>query len=529
MLRYAIYPIALLALLLAPAAFAADEISTDITADLGGTIASDEDVVEDTGSGAPAKIALGALPAAADVIGYSLAPGGDILFSLDVASSLTGGVDVTPRDVVRYDGSVYTIEFEGADHDIPAGAKIDAIGWIEGDLLLSFDVTVELGAITADDEDLVQLASTTPDDWVLYFDGSANGVPAGADLDGADLLDATGHLALSFDISGAAGGVNFDDEDILDFDPTGDTWTMRYDGSTRFASLAAADVDAVFAPEPARLALGCAALFALVRIRRRRVAALSFALVASALVSSAAHAVDGVVEINQACAAVGCLSGDDPGLPVTISTSGSFRLTSDLVVPDANTTGVFVADDATLDLNGFAIRGPITCSGEPVASCSATGAAAGISTGERARIIGGTVRGFGTGIATNQDARISDVIVSNNSGTGVSTSRGTSIHASTIVTNGSSGVTATSGGGFVEVSACTIRGNGQYGVNASGGLVIENRLQFNGLEGLRSATGGGDAGYALNVINGNNGVGADVAGGVTIGCNVIDGARVCPP
>jgi hypothetical protein len=88
---------------------------------------------------------------------------------------------VTPRDVVRYNGSVYTVEFEGADHAIPAGAKIDAIGWIEGDLLLSFDVTVQLDAITADDEDLVQLASTTPDDWVLYFDGSANGVPAGAD------------------------------------------------------------------------------------------------------------------------------------------------------------------------------------------------------------------------------------------------------------------------------------------------------------------------------------------------------------
>jgi hypothetical protein len=268
MLRYAVRPFALLALLLAPVAFAADEISTDITADLGGTIANDEDVVEDTGSGAPTKIALGALPAASDVIGYSLAPGGDILFSLDVASSLAGGVDVTPRDVVRYDGSVYTIEFEGVDHDIPAGAKIDAIGWIEGDLLLSFDVTVELGEITADDEDLVQLASTTPDDWVLYFDGSANGVPAGADLDGADLLDATGHLALSFDISGAVGGVNFDDEDILDFNSTGGAWTMRYDGSTRFPALAAADVDAVFAPEPAAIALGASAFVVMLAVRR---------------------------------------------------------------------------------------------------------------------------------------------------------------------------------------------------------------------------------------------------------------------
>jgi hypothetical protein len=167
------------------------------------------------------------------------------------------------------------------------------------------------------------------------------------------------------------------------------------------------------------------------------------ALAIVAMSASSARASDGVIEINQSCVASGCFAGDDAGFPVTISAIGSYRLTSDLVVPDAATSGVSVADDATLDLNGFAIRGPITCSGEPVTSCSATGAATGISTGQRARIFGGSVRGFGTGIATDQDARISDLIVAHNSGTGVSTSRGTSIHASTIVSNGSSGASPT--------------------------------------------------------------------------------------
>ena len=265
--RATLFVLALGAALALPA-LAADEISTDITADLGGTVANDEDVVEDTGSGAPAKIALGALPAAADVIGYSIATNGNILFSLDIASSPAGGIDVTPRDVVRYNGSVYTIEFAGADHGVPAGAKIDAIGLVAGDLLLSFDVTVDVGGVVADDEDLVRLESTQPDVWSLYFDGSAEGVPAGADLDGADVLDATGHLALSFDISGSAGGVDFDDEDILDFDPVGNTWAKRYDGSTRFPELAAADVDAVFSPEPGAIALGASAFVALLAVRR---------------------------------------------------------------------------------------------------------------------------------------------------------------------------------------------------------------------------------------------------------------------
>jgi hypothetical protein len=254
------------AALLALPAFA-EEISTDVTVDLDGTVAADEDVVEDA-AGVATKIDVGTLPAAADLTGYSILPGGDVVFSIDVAASLPGGIDVTPRDVVQWNGSTYSVYFAGADHAIPAGAQIDAIGWVEGDLLLSFDVTVALGGITAADEDLVQLASTDPDDWVLYFDGSAEGVPAGADLDGADLIDASGHLALSFDVSGSVGGVDFDDDDVLEFAPATDTWTKRYDGSSAHPELAAADVDAVFAPEPGAAALALAALAALARRAR---------------------------------------------------------------------------------------------------------------------------------------------------------------------------------------------------------------------------------------------------------------------
>lgn len=247
---------------------AANEISTDVTVDLGGTLSADEDAVEDD-AGSVTKIDLGALPAAADLTGYSIATNGDVLFSIDIAASLPGGVDVSPRDVVRWNGSIYSIEFAGADHGVPAGARIDAIGVVAGDLLLSFDVTVAVGAVTAADEDLVRLESTAPDVWSLYFDGSAQGVPAGADLDGADVLDQSGHLALSFDVSGSVGGVSFDDEDILEYAPNGGTWSMRYDGSAAHATLAAADVDAVFVPEVAALTAGATALLTLALAAKR--------------------------------------------------------------------------------------------------------------------------------------------------------------------------------------------------------------------------------------------------------------------
>ena len=81
--------------------------------------------------------------------------------------------------------------------------------------------------------------------------------------------------------------------------------------------------------------------------------------------SSPALAVDGMLEINQACAvSTGCFSGDAAGLPVTITAAGSYRLTSNLTVPDENTDGIVVsANDISIDLNGFGIIGPVTCSG----------------------------------------------------------------------------------------------------------------------------------------------------------------------
>jgi hypothetical protein len=60
--------------------------------------------------------------------------------------------------------------------------------------------------------------------------------------------------------------------------------------------------------------------------------------------ASPALAVDGVLEINQACAVnTGCFSGDAAGLPVTITAAGSYRLTGNLTVPDENTDGIAVS------------------------------------------------------------------------------------------------------------------------------------------------------------------------------------------
>src|SRR5947207_5818225 len=93
------------------------------------------------------------------------------------------------------------------------------------------------------------------------------------------------------------------------------------------------------------------------------------------------YAVDGVILIDQNRALAGGVTpGDAPGFPVTISVAGSYRLSGNLTVPDANTTAISItAKNVTIDLNGFSIIGPTVCTGIPVTSCSPTGSGVGIT------------------------------------------------------------------------------------------------------------------------------------------------------
>jgi len=80
-----------------------------------------------------------------------------------------------------------------------------------------------------------------------------------------------------------------------------------------------------------------------------------------ALGSAPALAVAGVLEINHTCAVqTGRFAPNAGGFPLLITNPGSYRLTSNLTLPDENTIGILVnADDVTIDLNGFAVIGPV--------------------------------------------------------------------------------------------------------------------------------------------------------------------------
>jgi len=204
----------------------------DITVVLGATTLDHNQVAADNLAGSVTLVNVGAIPSTAIITAYDRLPTGDQLLAFDTTVTLSNGLTVRPGDVVRYNGSTYTLEFDAAANGIPAGVITDAVSEIgPGDLLLSFDVTVALG-VTAFDEDLVRFKGGA---FTLFFDGSAAGIDPSLDLDAAYILSSNGHLLLAFDGPGTVGGVSFTPADVLEFTPTSTGWALSYDGLAEHA------------------------------------------------------------------------------------------------------------------------------------------------------------------------------------------------------------------------------------------------------------------------------------------------------
>ncbi len=244
--RFAVWT---LAMLIGRAACALTPLSSvryapDITVVLGGTTVTPQNVAADNLAGTVSLVNIGSIPNGTDVIAYSPLANGDQLLAFDTTLTL-GSLTARPGDVVRLSGTTYSLEFDATANGIPNGVMTDALAEISpNDLLLSFDVTITLGSLTAAPEDLVRFKDGV---FSLFFDGSLAGVPVGLNLDAVDCLPRNGHLLISFDGSGTVGGVNFDDEDVLEYSPESNSWALAYDGSAQHAGWPPADLAAVSA------------------------------------------------------------------------------------------------------------------------------------------------------------------------------------------------------------------------------------------------------------------------------------------
>ena len=163
------------------------------------------------------------------------------------------------------------------------------------------------------------------------------------------------------------------------------------------------------------------------------------------LLATSALASDGVLEINQTCAAVdtekGCFPGDDPGLLVEITQPGSDLLTSNLTVPDEDTDGIVVSTPSVgIDLGGFEIvrsgcEGVIT-NGTPV-SGTGLGIKRSSSLNVGISVKNGSVTGMGSrGVSLGEQAEVKKLRVRWNRQDGILVDRGSTVLEDAVYQNG---------------------------------------------------------------------------------------------
>jgi hypothetical protein len=190
-------------------------------------------------------------------------------------------------------------------------------------------------------------------------------------------------------------------------------------------------------------------------IRRSRLAAKLILVLAFVYVApSAVWAVDGQVELNQAQATA---TGTYQTLVIT--QPGSYKLTSNLIVPDSRTGISIEVDDVTLDLNGFTIQGPGT-----------GGSASGISSSlsNNSRVHNGTVRDFRTNcIQLGSFARVENVLVTSCGGDGITLQPSSRVRSSTSMSNSGIGIVM-GAWGVVEDSVIQDNAGGQISLGAEG-------------------------------------------------------------
>lgn len=216
------------------------------------------------------------------------------------------------------------------------------------------------------------------------------------------------------------------------------------------------------------------------------------------LAGTSVFAADGILEINQACALNGgCFSGDAAGYPVTITAPGSYRLTGNLDLTSAPSSVpaiVISAPGVTLDLGGFEMAGPVSCTGAGAAIDCAPANLAGYGVlveqgANGVTIRNGTIRAFaGQGIGSaGQGVRITGITAFHNASDGIATQEFAVVTGSVAFENLSDGFDIDTGSVVENVVAF---GNGLDGVEVDGqGTVVNNSTaRNNGSRGYNLAS-----------------------------------------
>ncbi len=198
----------------------------------------------------------------------------DLSISSNGARSV-GALSLADEDIVRFDGSTFSMLFDGSDvgvkGDVDAFARLDADSFL---ISLAAPATLpDVGAV--DDSDVIRfdatsVGSTTAGAFSMYVDASDVDLTTDAeDVDAVGVL-ADGRVLLSVRGKGSVTGVpTIQDEDLVAFTPaslgvaTSGTFAVFFDGSdVALADAATEDIDAASVAPDGRILLSALGTFA---------------------------------------------------------------------------------------------------------------------------------------------------------------------------------------------------------------------------------------------------------------------------
>ena len=167
-------------------------------------------------------------------------------FLLTVNNDVTlNGLTVTDQDIARFDGTDYSLFFDGSDVGLPTSSDINAFDAIsDTEILMSFNNPVTLAGVgEVDDSDILlftatSLGDTTAGTFSLVFDGSDVGLGNnGEDIDAIVGLPDGSLLVSVLNTLNPGSGTIAANEDIVQFTPTSTgantdgTFSLFFDGS----------------------------------------------------------------------------------------------------------------------------------------------------------------------------------------------------------------------------------------------------------------------------------------------------------
>lgn len=240
-----------------------------------------------------------------------------------------------------------------------------------------------------------------------------------------------------------------------------------------------------------------------------------------------ASASDGILELNAACVVAGCFPGDTPSLPIQITSSGSYQLTSNLRTSSADQTIIVISsDNVTLDLGGFTIDGPNFCLNPRTSPCTRSGNGIGIEVtpgSEHITIRNGHINGTGaSGIQfTGGPSLIHDLTVEHAGGDCIQVGFGAHVHGNSVRRCDGNGIRSSTYGNIHHNLANATSSSG-FRSSGGGSLFADNVAYDNGDHGLDLTTSDG---YRSNVLRANDN--EEVSGGGNLGSNLCDFA-LCP-